>query len=77
MWVWRFNMKFFNIKNLIITLLLMRPCFADTIPTSSRAEKSICSVLLHLKNELKSKNLEYGSPIYIRVFKATMSLKCG
>lgn len=75
MWVWRFNMKFFNIKILIITLLLMRPCFADTIPTSSRAEKSIASVLLQLENELKSKKLEYGSPIYIRVFKASNELE--
>lgn len=43
--------------------------FGYEIPTSSRAESSITSVELSLKNQLAQKNLVYGAPIFIRIFK--------
>ena len=39
------------------------------IPTSDRAERSIKKVQKKLQSELSKKGLEYGSPIFIRIFK--------
>lgn len=43
--------------------------FANTLPTSERAEQSISKVEPRLKKALASKGLNYGAPIFIRVFK--------
>ena len=43
--------------------------FATDIPTSARAERSIASVELALKEELSTQGLKYGAPIFIRIFK--------
>jgi murein L,D-transpeptidase YafK len=42
---------------------------AVDIPTSARAEKAIASVESALKKELLTQGLEYGAPIFIRIFK--------
>lgn len=42
---------------------------ATEIPTSARAERSIASVEEKLKNQLMLRGLEYGAPIFIRIFK--------
>ncbi len=59
-------------KILIVLLLSVFFCLdvlAREIPTSARAESSIAGVELALKRELAGKNLEYGAPIFIRIFK--------
>lgn len=43
--------------------------FAKNFPTSARAEKSISKVEPNLKSQLSLKGLEYGAPIFIRIFK--------
>ncbi|GAB1266633.1 L,D-transpeptidase family protein [Aurantivibrio infirmus] len=43
--------------------------FAADIPTSARAEQSIAKVESRLQREMKEKGLEYGAPIFIRIFK--------
>lgn len=42
---------------------------ATEIPTSQRAERSIASTEVALKNELSEKGLKYGAPVFIRIFK--------
>ncbi len=42
---------------------------AGDVPTSERAEQSIASVEPTLRRELSNQGLEYGSPIFIRIFK--------
>ena len=42
---------------------------AEDFPTSARAERSISKVEPKLERELASKGLQYGSPIFIRIFK--------
>ncbi len=61
-----------DIKKLITSLLLIgffSIANADNIPSSPRAEQSIKLVESLLKRQLKEKGLEYGSPIFIRIFK--------
>lgn len=55
-------------------LLLMTACFcfqsfAADIPSSARAEKAIARVEYSLKQALSALDLEYGAPIFIRIFK--------
>ena len=62
--------------SLVLTLCLFGfEAYAVDIPTSSRAEKSIASVEPRLTKELASKGLEYGSPIFIRIFKKSSTLE--
>ena len=42
---------------------------ASEIPTSPRAERAIASVENSLRGQLSTKGLEYGAPIFIRIFK--------
>ncbi|MEI8706832.1 L,D-transpeptidase family protein [Pseudoalteromonas sp. B62] len=43
--------------------------FAAEFPTSARSEKAISMVAPTLKKQLSDKGLEYGAPIFIRIFK--------
>lgn len=52
-----------------LTIFLGLDALAMEIPTSARAEKSIASVEPALRKELLEKGLEYGAPIFIRIFK--------
>lgn len=54
---------------LLLFILINFQAFATSIPTSPRAERSIASVEGQLKRELSTKGLEYGAPIFIRIFK--------
>ena len=65
------------IKSSIVLILIFFgfESHAVEIPTSSRAEKSIASVEPRLTKELASKGLEYGSPIFIRIFKKSSTLE--
>lgn len=54
---------------LLAILTLSYLVLANTIPTSDRAERSIEKIAPSLKKQLASKGLEYGSPIFIRIFK--------
>ncbi len=47
----------------------------NEFPTSPRAEKSILKVRPALKTELASKGLQYGAPIFIRLFKKSRTLE--
>ncbi len=53
----------------LLSLLICHIAYAADIPTSARAEKAIDSVESGLKEELSSKGLKYGSPIFVRIFK--------
>ncbi len=63
------------------TLLLLLLCifsgfvYSIQIPTSPRAEKAIQSVEPKLQKALQAKGLQYGSPIFIRMIKATDKLE--
>ena len=59
-------MKWIIFFLLLISSLSVNPM---EIPTSDRAERSIKKVEKKLQSELSKKGLEYGSPIFIRIFK--------
>lgn len=48
---------------------------AVEIPESRRSRESITRVAPRLKEELAARQLEYGSPIFIRIFKESMELE--
>lgn len=64
---------------LLFFLFMVFPVQANTIsnqvPTSERAERSIAKVESSLKQQLASKGLEYGAPIFIRIFKKSAQLE--
>lgn len=60
---------------IIIFLLSANVVIAANIPTSARSEKAIASVKPKLEAELTAVRLKYGSPIYIRIFKASSELE--
>ncbi len=43
--------------------------FASEIPTNPRAEKIMDSIRVHLQEQLADRNLNIGSPVFIRIFK--------
>jgi len=50
--------------------------FADNkVPSSSRSRNAIQRVKPELEKAFKNKNLNYGSPIFIRIFKESMELE--
>jgi murein L,D-transpeptidase YafK len=53
----------------LLSIFLGLDALAIEIPTSARAEKSIASIEPYLKKELSDKGLEYGAPIFVRIFK--------
>lgn len=53
----------------LLSIFLGLEGFATDIPTSARAERSIASVELALKEELSTQGLKYGAPVFIRIFK--------
>ncbi|MBV1910492.1 MAG: murein L,D-transpeptidase [Kangiellaceae bacterium] len=66
----------FNILSLtIILIILSLRANGVEFPSSQRAEKAISQVELKLKEELTKKGLEYGSPIFIRIFKQSATLE--
>jgi len=62
---------------IIITLLCLTPCLSNAqgLPTSARAEKAIASQESKLKKQLEEKDLSYGAPIFIRIFKQSAELE--
>lgn len=65
-------MKYIRTQKLIfsfLAILLFGEALAVEIPTSERAERSIAKVEPSLKQEFREKGLEYGSPLFIRIFK--------
>lgn len=71
-----------NLKTILfvsIILIAILPVFyleaGVKIPTSSRAQEAIDRVAPSLKKDLKKNNLEYGAPIYIRIFKIEKELE--
>jgi len=53
----------------LFSISLELEALSVVVPTSPRAERSIASVEPILKKELSSRGLEYGAPIFIRIFK--------
>lgn len=68
-------MKSLLILITISPILLMMPSFGQNIPTSKRADKAISKTEPSLIAELNEKGLEYGAPIFIRIFKSTSELE--
>ncbi len=62
-------MKVIQNAVLLLLMLVSSRTIATDIPTSARAERSIAIVEAKLKSEMFQKGLEYGSPIFIRIFK--------
>ncbi|WP_037028274.1 L,D-transpeptidase family protein [Psychromonas aquimarina] len=56
-------------KVIKLLLLISFNAAAVDIPTSPRADRAIASVESSLKKELSAKGLEYGAPVFIRIFK--------
>ena len=68
-------MKSFTTVIFCLLMLLSGSLLASTLPTSARSTKAIASVEPALKKTLISKNLQYGSPIFIRIFKKSSILE--
>lgn len=64
-------------KWLITTVMvaLSMNVISTTIPSSERSERAIQSVSAELNKSLHQEGLEYGAPIFIRIFKATSKLE--
>ncbi|MCP3870448.1 MAG: 2-dehydro-3-deoxyphosphooctonate aldolase, partial [Gammaproteobacteria bacterium] len=58
-------------KTILMVFLcsLSLDAMALSIPTSPRAERSIANVESTLKKELSDRGLEYGAPVFVRIFK--------
>lgn len=59
----------------IVMLFAFANTRADAIPHSPRSERAIALVESAIRNELKQKGLQYGSPIFIRIFKQSAELE--
>ncbi len=64
-------------KSIILLLLIFISgyCFSEVIPSSARSVKAIKKVELSLISSLSKVGLNYGSPIYIRIFKESEDLE--
>ena len=60
---------------LLFSFVLFTTSNAAEFPQSSRSIKAEASVQISLQQQLSAKNLTYGSPIYIRIFKETSQLE--
>lgn len=54
---------------LLVSIFTSTKALSTDIPTSSRAERAISGIEAQLKKELAEKDLKYGAPIFIRIFK--------
>ncbi len=65
------------LRNTIFFLIFLVTdnAMATNFPTSERAQKSIALVEDSLRKQLKQKELEYGSSIFIRIFKLSSKLE--
>lgn len=75
-------MKGQYIKPFLIFLTLLLSAFqvsantlSDSFPSSERAEKAIARVEAGLKTSLEKQGLQYGAPVFIRIFKASATLE--
>ena len=70
-------------KGLIIILSALLVIYAisstaiaeESIPSSSRSQEAISRVKPQLEKDFTSKNIEFGAPIYIRIFKEEKELE--
>ncbi len=61
---------------LFVFFVISRVSFAESkIPASPRSRRAIQRVKPELEKVFKEKNLNYGSPIFIRIFKESMELE--
>lgn len=69
-------MKKINLSLVAVVLLIFifTPAFAG-IPSSKKSAKIIQKIEKKLKKSLHRRGFEYGSPVFIRVFKASKSLE--
>jgi len=63
------NMQLFKVLLLAFSATIIFALKAVDLPSSTRAENSIASVVPSLKKTLNERGLEYGAPIFIRIFK--------
>lgn len=56
-------------------IVLSLDVIATTIPSSARSERAIRSVSADLDKSLRQQGLEYGAPIFMRIFKADSTLE--
>lgn len=63
-------------STLLVLFIISCISFAEiNIPSSSRSRNTIQRVQPDLKREFEDKNLDYGSSIFIRIFKESMELE--
>lgn len=60
---------------LLILCIFSSFVYSVEIPSSPRVEKAIKSIQADLQKSLQAKGLQYGSPIFIRIFKSTEKLE--
>jgi murein L,D-transpeptidase YafK len=69
-------MRKHSLELLFVIFFIGRVSFAQNrIPASPRSRNAIERVKPGLKKEFESKDLNYGSPIFIRIFKESMELE--
>jgi len=59
----------------VISIVMSVGSFAADIPSNSRSVEAIAGVKHKLERELSEKGLAYGSPIFVRIFKASAELE--
>ena len=64
-----------SIIAIIICVIPFSAISGQSIPASPRSEEAISRVQLELEEEFLGADLEYGSPIYIRIFKEERELE--
>jgi murein L,D-transpeptidase YafK len=60
---------------LFLLIISVTDAFSVDIPSSSRSREVIKRVRPGLKSQLKAKGLQFGSPVYIRIFKESGELE--
>ncbi|GAA5444657.1 hypothetical protein Misp06_02847 [Microbulbifer sp. NBRC 101763] len=64
-----------NLTLFLVLSFLVGEVVASTLPSSERSEAATKSVKSRLVSELTAQNLEYGAPIFIRIFKGSSTLE--
>ncbi|MFP4015292.1 MAG: murein L,D-transpeptidase family protein, partial [Chitinispirillaceae bacterium] len=59
----------------LVLLLVLAPATYSQIPSSQRSRTAVKKVQPRLVKQFQTEGLEYGSPVYVRIFKESMELE--
>lgn len=54
---------------MLLCLAVVAPCQAQSLPTSARSREAVARIKPRLQTEVKKKEISWGAPLFIRIFK--------